>query len=151
MQRRPRTFGIAIEEHISSMVLKTSTCTNDLLQGTSVSVSACWLCEDEVQTEEPVMQNKLRNDQQGKGDDNYDDSNNKYTRYSMVSSRRRATVRIFWVKRIRRMVVALLAQRPTVYALTTRWPSARAAPVTAPVSAILALHTLLLPWHHSNF
>ena len=54
------------------MVLKTSTCTSDLLQGTSVSVSARWLREDEVQTEEPVMQNKLRNDQQGKDDDNDD-------------------------------------------------------------------------------
>ena len=37
LQRRPKTFAVAIEEHISSMALKTSTCTNELHQGISVS------------------------------------------------------------------------------------------------------------------
>ena len=76
-----------------------------------------------------------------------DTDSNKFTRYSIGNSRRRTSIRIFWVKRIR----ALFAQRPTVDALTTRGPSARATPVAAPVATVLALHTLLFPWHHSNF
>ena len=96
------------------------------------------------------MQNKLLNDEQGR-DDNDDEDNNNYNQYSRITSRRRTTVWIFRVKRIRCVVVTLLAQRPLVDALTTRQSSAGTAPVTAPVAAVLALDTLLFPWHHSNF
>ena len=66
--------------------------------------------EGEVETEAPVMRNKLQEDEQGKeyADDDIDDKNS--NRYSLIASRRGTTVGIFGVKRIRCVVMALLAE-----------------------------------------